>query len=51
MILTRVHSGICCGVMFFQLPPSRVSGIGPSSDPVQIVSLSRRDGATVKMVE
>src|SRR5436309_16023062 len=51
MTLTRARSGVPGGVMFVQvLPASRVMWTSPSSDPVQIVSASRRDGAIVKIV-
>ena len=51
MALTWIHSGIPLGVTFRQvLPPSRVTWIRPSSEPVQIVPGSRGDSATVKIV-
>ena len=52
MMLTRVHAAIAFGVTFVHVfPPSRVTCTRPSSDPVQIVFFSIRDGATVKIVQ
>ena len=49
--LMRANSGMPGGVTFVQfLPPSRVMYTTPSSEPVQMVSASLREGAMVKIV-
>ena len=51
MRLTRVLGGASGGVTLRHVvPPSRVTYTRPSSEPVQIVDASRRDGAIVKIV-